>query len=111
MDTGTSSHPSYTSNAYGVISVHPTPWPPDLPSGRVYRRIPSASAGARPDAAGGHAHHRGSGGRRGGESDAGGQSSGAETAAGERGGGGGVLQVRERVERDVRTGAPGFRPA
>ena len=48
MDTGISSQPSYTSNVYGVISVHPTPWPPDLPSGRVYRRTPFASAGANP---------------------------------------------------------------
>ena len=48
MDTGTSSQPSYTSNVYGVISVHPTPCPPDLPSGRVYRRTPFASAGAKP---------------------------------------------------------------
>ena len=63
MDTGTSSHPSYTSNAYGVISVHPTPLAAGFTLGAG---VPSDTVGVcggeAGDAAGGHAHHRGSGG-------------------------------------------------
>ena len=36
METGCSSQPSVTWNTYWGISLQPMPWPPDLPSGRVY---------------------------------------------------------------------------
>jgi hypothetical protein len=46
IETGTSSHVSGTRKLYCGISLHPTPWPPDLPVGLVYTPTPGSSGSA-----------------------------------------------------------------
>jgi len=48
MLTGFSSQPSYVTNRYGVISLHPVPCPPLLPIGRKYVWVPSWLSGEKP---------------------------------------------------------------